>query len=327
MDIEEITGKYLSGSATEEEKKQLLQWLEEREENRKQFKKTYDIWLYSNAMLTDDNEMEAALSRLKERTGMKRKKNLSLSRIYFLRIAASLLLLLSAGYMGYYIRGFQTDEPLMINKLLTDTNGKGHFVLPDGSTVWLNANSSLEYPENFTEKKRIVRLEGEALFEVRKNSRIPFFVQAGGIDIEVTGTRFLVSNYRSKSTVETVLVNGGIKLGGDYFPSPHLLIPGQLITYDKNTEKSQLTMVNTDDYTNWIHSKLVFDKTNLANVIVNLKKWYGIEIIASPELTQKIHMSFTIRRESIEEVLKYMSLTAPITYKWEDDILYLSSKK
>lgn len=330
MEIENIISKYLSHSATEEEKKILLQWLEEKDDNRDSFKKTYDLWLCSNALLTEDADVETALARLNERiskplTNPSRFRSFSL---YFMRTAVAILLLFSAGYIGYHLRGDREDTTIVMNKLLTGIDGKGQFVLPDGSTVWLNANSVLEYPETFTAGKRLVRLEGEALFDVEKDLNNPFVVQAGSMNIEVLGTRFLVQNYAHKPIIETVLVEGSVKVGGDYFPIPRVLSPGQLITYNKNTSQEELSTVNTADYTNWIHSKLVFDKTNLANVIINLKKWYGIEIVASPELTKKnIHMSFTIRRESLEEVLKYLSLTAPITYGWKEDVLYLSSKK
>lgn len=329
MDIDHIIANYLSNSATEEEKKSLLLWLESKEENRNTFKKTYDLWLYSNALLTDDKEMEAALVRLNVRTSSTSKQtffNRSFS-LYFMRTAVAVLLLFSAGYIGYNLKDGTAETAITLNKLLTGQDSKGQYILPDGSTVWLNANSILEYPETFTGNKRMVRLEGEALFEVKKDANNPFVVQAEGMDIEVLGTRFLVQNYPDNPMVETVLVNGSVKIEGGYFPESYTLVPGQLIAYDKNTAQTEISQVNTDDYTNWIHSKLVFDKTNLANVIINLEKWYGIHIVATPELVRNTHMSFTVRRESVEEVLKYMTLTAPIAYKWEGDTLYLSSKK
>ncbi len=332
MNIEDIISKYLSRSATEEEKVSLLQWLEAKEEHRKQFKETYDLWLHSNALLTDDAEIEVALARFRERTASDRKKNVHFSasrRLYLLRIAASILLLLSAGYLGYWIGNGEKQPVITMNHLLTGTDGKGEYLLPDGSTVWLNANSVLTYPELFTEGKREVYLEGEALFEVKKDKSTPFFVKAGGLDIEVIGTRFLVNNYSRKNIVEAVLVQGSVKLNGDYFAEPRMLHPGELLTYNKQTKQTALYEVDTNNYTNWIHSKLVFDNTNLAQIIINLEKWFDVEIIATPELVRNTHMSFTIRRESLEEVLTNMALTSPIGHKWENGILYLfpSNKK
>ncbi|MDR0750051.1 MAG: FecR domain-containing protein [Tannerellaceae bacterium] len=331
MNSEDIISKYLSKSATGEEERFLLQWLEEKEENKKQFKEAYDLWLYSNALLTDDTEMETALARLKERISpsQKEERRASLPRFYFIRIAASILLLFVTGYAGYRIGNHREQPAITMNHLLTGTDGKGRYLLPDSSIVWLNANSILKYSGAFTGGERKVYLEGEALFEVKKDRKHPFFVETGGLDIEVTGTRFLVNNYPRRNRIEAVLVNGSIKISGGYFAgtAARILHPGELFTYNRQTKQTALYKVDTDHYTNWIHSKLVFDKTNLSQVIINLQKWFGVEIVATPELVRNIHMSFTVRRESLEEVLTYMSLTAPVSYRWEDDILYLFQKK
>ncbi|MDR2921034.1 MAG: FecR domain-containing protein [Tannerella sp.] len=329
MNIKDITNKYLNNSATEEEKKYLLQWLEEKEENKNQFKKTYDLWIYTNALLTEDTEMEAALARLKKRTSshQKKKMHLSLPHSYRMRVAAFILLLLSVGYTGYWLGDHNDQKRITMNHLLTGPDGKGEYLLPDGSTVWLNANSVLKYPATFTGGKRTVQLEGEALFEVKEDRKKPFFVNADGLDIEVVGTRFLARNYSHKNMVQALLVNGCVKISGNYFPGNQTLHPGELLTYNKQTGQTDLQNVNTDDYTNWIHSKMVFDKTNLAHVIINLEKWFDVEIVATPELIRNTHMSFTVRRESLEEILKNMALTAPIDYKWEGKVLHLFPKK
>jgi len=330
MHLNDIIIKYLENSATEEEVSILLQWLEESDENKTKFKETYDLWLYSNAALADDTDVETALSRLRQKTIYSSKKKISkqytLSQ-YFLRIAACILLLLSAGYAGYTFKDTRNETPIVMNKLLTGANCKGEFILPDGSKVWLNANSTLEYPETFIGEKRIVTLKGEALFEVEKNPKFPFLVQADRIDIEVLGTRFLVQNYPNKTYIETVLVEGSIKVGGSYFPESPILVPGQLISYNRINAQKNIRTVKSADYINWINPKLVFDNTSLADIIINLEKWYGVEISASPEFVENVYLSFTIRRESLEEVLKFMSITAPIIHYWDNDILYLSSKK
>ncbi|MDH6342580.1 transmembrane sensor [Parabacteroides sp. PFB2-12] len=326
--IEDIINSYLNKSATEEEKNYLLQWLDEKEENKIQFRETYDLWLQANAALIDDAEMESAWNRFEKRTKIQKGSSqpLSLSRFSFLRIAASILLLLAVGYAGYLL-GSREEEPVIVyNHLLTGADGKGEYTLPDGSTVWLNANSVLKYPEVFTGEKRTVQLEGEALFEVKKDKKRPFYVEVEGMDIEVTGTRFLARNYPEKNQVEAVLVNGSVKVSGEYFPETQTLHPGELLIYDKQSGQIERQQVDTDNYTNWIHAKLVFDRTNLADVIINLEKWFGIEIMASPELTRNIHMSFTIRRESLEEVLSYMTLTSPIAYEWKGEVLHLKNK-
>lgn len=327
--MDEILIKYFTDSATEEEKNTLLHWLEEKEENRTQFKELYDLWLYSQAALADDTEIEKGLLRLKARLNHATPPKHTALRSVALtlaRVAASILLLFSAGYVGYRLNDTKKEATVIMNKLLTGENGKGKYTLPDGTVVWLNANSTLEYPHVFTDGKRLVRLEGEALFEVVKDSLNPFLVQAGEMDVEVLGTRFLVQNYRGRQAVETVLVDGAVKVCGNHV-AEHVLEPGQMLAYDKSNEQIEIKTVNTSDYISWIHPKLIFDNDCLADIIINLEKWYGVEIVASPGLAEKTRLSFTVRRESLEEVLKFMSVTTPMNYTWKDDVVYLSSGK
>lgn len=329
MEIDDIISKYLNKTSTEEENIVLLDWLEENPENKRRFKKSYDLWLYANAALTDNDKMEVALSNFKKRivsSENKTSNSLPKRRLYILGIAASILFLLSFGYIGYLLNDQTNQTILVYNQLITGEDGKGKYQLPDGSTVWLNANTVLKYPQTFSKGKRVVFLEGEALFDIKKETKSSFWVETNGLNIEVTGTRFLVRNYPLKNTVEAMLDHGKIQISGDYTKSPFALKPGELFRYNKQTKQTHLDQVVTDNYMNWIHSKLVFNSTNLRDIIINLEKWFGVEIVASQELTQKIHMSFTIRRESLEEVLKYMSLTAPIEYKWQNGVLYLYSK-
>ncbi len=328
MDIKHIISGYISGNlTTEEEKEYLLQWLEQSVENRMLFKEMYDCWLQSNAILTQNSHTEEALTQLRQRiqsTSNNQKVPKHTFMHHITRMAAAIFLLLAAGYTGYMLHDSQKSDPVIMNKLLTANRSKGRFTLPDGSTVWLNANSMLEYPETFTGEKRVVRLNGEALFDVKKNKDRPFLVQADGMDIEVLGTRFQVQNYPDKAIIETVLEEGSVKVGGSYFPHPTILVPGQLITYNKENTHTDIKSVNSSDYTNWIHSKLVFDNSLLADIIINIQKWYGVDIVAPTSLTASTRMSFTIRNESLDEILKYMSLTIPVSYQWENNKLYLS---
>lgn len=339
MDITLIISKYIANTATENEKEMLLKWLKEKDENKTEFQKCFNLWLNSNALLTDPADVEKALLRLEAHIALHEDKQPVRIHIahkntnrrpafgfYLVRIVASALLLFAAGYIGYILRSQQGQTEVITNRLLTGPDGKGKYILPDGSTVWLNANSILTYPELFTGKKRVVSLEGEALFEVTKDRKNPFFVHAGELTVEVLGTRFLVNNYPKKPKSETVLVEGSIQISGVNEDQINKLMPGQLITYNKEKKQTELSNVDTGDYTNWIHSKLVFDRTELSHVIKNLEKWYGVEIVVSSELSTHRHLSFTIRRESLDEVLKNMSMIIPIAYRREGDIVYLFKK-
>lgn len=335
LDINEVIIRFLDGSATNKEKADFLDWLKQSERNRNDFSEVRDLWLLGNTVVSDDIETEIALGHLKERIQLAEikgpKKNLSSHKLmhWFLKTAAVFVILLSVGSTSYYLGSHSMgEEPTVMNRLLTADGSKGRFVLPDSTVVWLNSNSLLEYPETFTASAREVRLSGEAYFEVQRNEKIPFRVHAGEMDIEVLGTRFIVGNYQRRSAVEAVLVEGSVKVEGCKMNHSVVLTPGQLISYDKGTEDVDVQMVNVADYISWIQDELIFDNDKLADIIVNLEKWYGVDIVCSSDFANRVSMSFSVRNgESLDDILRAMTLVAPINYNWEQDTLRIYPKK
>lgn len=334
VDINEVMIRFLEGTATAEEKVSLLTWLKHSESNRSDFSEVRDLWLLGSTIATDDIETEIALDRFKERIRMtevelpKKKFSFRKPMNSFLRVAAVFLILLSVGFTFYHLGSSSIKEqPKIMNKLMTADGSKGRFILPDSTVVWLNSNSLLEYPETFTASAREVRLSGEAYFEVRKDEKHPFRVHAGEMEVEVLGTHFIVDNYARKSEVETVLVEGSVKVTGCKMNHSVVLIPGQLINYNKKSEQVDVQIVNTADYMSWIQNELIFDNDKLADIIINLEKWYGVEIVSLPEFAKEVSMSFSVRNgESLEEILKAMALVAPIKYYWDNGILHIIPK-
>ena len=332
-DINEIMIRFLEGTASSEEKVFLLSWLKLSEDNRNNFSEVRDLWLLGSTITTDDIETEIALDRFKERIGVTKpqpKKFFIRKPIkLFLRVVAVLLLLISVGSTFYYLGSNSvTNQSAVINRLLTANGSKGRFILPDSTVVWLNANSTLEYPKTFTASAREVHLSGEAYFEVHRNEKHPFRVYAGEMNIEVLGTRFIVENYRKKSTIETVLVEGTVKVTGCKMNHSVILTPGQLICYDKKNKQIDLQTVSAADYISWIQNELTFDNDTLSDIIINLEKWYGIDISCSPEFAKQVHMSFSVSNgENLKDILKAMTLVAPISYHWENETLCIVPRK
>ena len=205
-DINFIIIRYLDGSASLEEKRQLLQWLKESEKNRSDFTDTRDLWLSCNASADNELEVDIALDRLKMRIMNEHERIGKKNRRSFIRWyqAAAVLLVLFGLYFWLSIE--QTEPKLMVqNQLITAKGSKGKFTLPDGTVVWLNSESRLVYPDQFADGKRTVNLVGGAYFEVVKDEKKPFIVKAGDVDVEVLGTSFNISSYPFKDNIETAL--------------------------------------------------------------------------------------------------------------------------
>ena len=309
LNIDEIIIRYLDGTATDSDKEQLLTWLKESDKNLHSYSEFRDVWFASQSNSSVHSDMEKALKRLEKRIkGKESEKKINIVSPY-----------------NFY----KTKKDILIlNHLITDSGSKRRFVLPDSTIVWLNSNSKLEYPTTFSESSREISLEGEAYFEVSHDVNKPFHVHAGDMDIEVLGTHFSVENYPDKKGVEAVLAEGRIKVTGSEIPVPLVLEPGELIRYDKSNKQTVVKKVDAENYISWIQNELTFDNAKLADIVMNLKKWYSIDIECDSSIGQNLSMSFTLHKgEDLDEILKAMTLIIPVRYYWKDNVLNIVSVK
>ena len=331
-DINEVIIRYLDGSAGLEEKRLLLQWLKQSDHNRDDFTATRDLWLSCNVAAGDELEVDIALGKLKDRILQEQGRMEKESRaerkplsvvLRWTRVAAVLLLLLGIGYAIGSWRGHSVPDIVVQNQLITAKGSKGRFTLPDGSVVWLNSETRLTYPNQFAGDKRLVTLEGEAYFEVAKDAKKPFVVQAGEIDVEVLGTCFNVDSYSSDELVQTALLNGSVKISGKTIKEPVYLKPNELFRYRKSDQVSSVEEAKVGLYADWIKDRLVFDNDYLSDILISMEGRYNMDIECPKPFAASTRLSFTIRQESIEEVLEAISLIAPIRYEIKDRKAYI----
>lgn len=334
-DINELIIRYLDGSAELEEKVLLLQWLKQSDDNRDDFIATRDLWLSCNAVAGNELEVDIALAKLKDRIlqeqgRMERKSRTerkALSLVWrWTRGAAVLLLLLGIGYGIGSRGGYSASEVIVQNQLITAKGSKGKFTLPDGSVVWLNSETKLTYSNQFTGDKRSVSLEGEAYFEVAKDAKKPFVVQAGEIDVEVLGTRFDLDSYSSGEFVQTALLDGSVKISGKAMKEPVFLKPNELFRYRKSDQVATVEDAKAGLYADWIKDRLVFDNDCLADILISMGGRYNIDIECPKQFAASTRLSFTIRQENIDEVMEAISLIAPIRYEMKNGKVYIIPK-
>lgn len=164
------------------------------------------------------------------------------------------------------------------NTLTVPRGGEFKLVLPDGSTVRLNADSKLRFPSTFTGKTRQVELEGEAYFDITANKAMPFHVKAHTTDITVLGTRFNVSTY-SNEPQKTTLVTGRVKVNvtNKSIASEKELEPGQQASIQANG-RLRVATVDIADATGWIDNMFVFAELPLGEALKQIGRWYDIDI-------------------------------------------------
>lgn len=218
------------------------------------------------------------------------------------------------------------DPSKLVLELATPLGGIYQITLPDGTKVWLNAGSSLKYPMSFAKNERRVRLEGEAFFEVTKDSARPFKVLSKGQEIEVLGTAFNVNAYPDNTTIKTTLVKGKVKLSNNNRYSEAIyLLPGQQST-NTNNGKIQLANVDTAPFTAWKEGLFYFDETPLSDALQQIGRWYNVEVKYKGEVPQTHFYGRIKRSKPLREVLDVLEeggLRFELSKSDEKNILYV----
>lgn len=219
----------------------------------------------------------------------------------------------------------QTPDTLY-NKIEIPRGGEYQLTLADGTRVWLNAESIFEYPVNFSERKRVVRLSGEAYFEVAHDSSSPFEILTNDdVRIKVLGTTFNVHSYNDLSDILITLVEGAVAVG--HHQTEARLAPNQQAVFDRS--KNKLTVRDVPDaktYCSWKNGMFVFEGESLEIIMEALSKWYDVEIISEQiDLKQYGHFSMNIDRgENLIPILTMMKQITGLTFRIEGKKVYLS---
>jgi len=201
-------------------------------------------------------------------------------------------------------------------------------MLSDGTSVNLNAGSSLKYPVQFVKgHNREVVLEGEAFFDVAKDKTHPFIVKTRGVNVQVLGTKFNVSSYKEDSDINTVLIEGSVSLSGlGNVDKKAMLTPGEKGSWNSKNTEITIDKVDTRFYTEWINGEIVFRKTAFRDIIIKLERTYDVTIENNRTdiLDKKFNASFNKNIESIEKVLETMSKIQGFTYTKQGKLIKIN---
>ncbi|WP_074408072.1 MULTISPECIES: FecR domain-containing protein [Aquimarina] len=190
--------------------------------------------------------------------------------------------------------------------------------LSDGTKVWLNAASSLKFPQHFTSTKenRMVYLKGEAFFDVTKNKAQPFIVKTETIDVEVLGTQFNVSSYAEDTTVKTTLVEGAVVVNDQNENTNSLqLVPNDQAIFSKDKMVMHKQKVNTSLYTSWMDKKIILQNEPFIDAFKRIERSYDVSITSHNKRLNNTRFTGEFDVENIEEILRTFSETLKFTYE------------
>jgi ferric-dicitrate binding protein FerR (iron transport regulator) len=301
--------RYFQGECSEEEKESIRQWLEDREENKKQF---------INERIRFDASLMIDEGKIRIRRPDSKKE---IFRFLYKAVAAILLLIGSSYLFSLYQSGRWDTSFQHIN---VPAGSRTSVTLPDGSLVWLNSNTTLSYPNLFLGKKRMVKLDGEAYFEVAKDAKKAFIVKTGDRSIEVLGTSFNVEAYTKDTLFKVSLFTGKVKIhtGGEASDYVYLN-PGEAA--ELTGHAFRIKPANTN-ISRWKDGLIILDNNSFDEIMHLFEKYYNLEIIIQNHEVKNLGYQGKLRiADGVDHALRVLQSDFHFTYerKKDSNIIYI----
>ncbi len=322
--------KYIKGESNAEEKSAIIEWIRQDPEHQKQYATLKAKYVASTLDLVDSDSQD--IQKAYTNFSVKRidKKKQVYKPMTAVIAAVILPLIIWQSYIYFNndsvivsTQEFVTDNIIGIT---TEHGNQKTITLPDGSTVTLNAGSSLSYPKEFIGTTRQVNLKGEAFFDVQKDVNKPFIVYTEHLKVKVLGTSFNVKSYTRDKNIETTLVTGKVEVIQDITEKPIILIPSQRAIFNKEDSGIKVDRVDSEKIVAWRKGKLIFDKTPLQQVVLDLKRKYNVDFVIESDSLLNYKYTGEFDNLDLDEVLKFLKLSSSIQYKYENNKVMLNSE-
>lgn len=224
------------------------------------------------------------------------------------------------------VTGKRKGMELIYNKIVVPRGGEYFVTLSDGTKVWLDAESELEYPVNFGEECREVKLKGEAYFSVTENKEKPFLVRSREYCVRVYGTEFNVNAYNSRQ-IETVLVEGSIGFKANASSEECMLQPNQLAVVDVKTGESEIRKVDVYPYIAWKNQDIVFANERLESIMEKVARWYDVVVFFQNDGLKDLRFDCNMQRyANIEDLFFFMEKTSHARFAINGRTVVVSKK-
>jgi ferric-dicitrate binding protein FerR (iron transport regulator) len=323
-EIRRLARLYWEGRIPLKEEAILFEFISAGDVNRKK----YGLWEKEWQQSQDKNmEINRKWKRLQNR--MQIRKNTSPEIVFKRRVplwkklsaAAAIALLVLTTAVGVYNLSVHNNQKVFAVEV--PKGEKCKLLLPDGSTVWVNAASKIEYTSGFNTNSRTVTLTGEAYFEVARQENKPFIVKLPDYDIEVKGTKFNVSSYAGEKYALTTLMEGAVTLHcGD---KEYIMQPGEMMQLDLQTKQFNRHRINAAQYRSWTEDRIEYAEITLGELFNRLSRQYDVQLHIRPDVDINKTLSVVFNnRETIDEILYGISKVASIRYKRDHNNIYVS---
>ena len=231
----------------------------------------------------------------------------------------------STGGVRFEDRG-EMEEEIGKSTIVVPEKGEYFVVLGDGTKVWINSGSELEFPNRFCGDIREVKLKGEAYFEVASNPQKLFYVLAGETKVRVLGTAFNVLAYQDDLQTEVALLRG--KVSFDVADKAYVLTPGEIATLDRESGKTIIRKGDVAAIVDWKAGRFNFEDMPLEELTVKLSRWYGVTFIFDDEEAKKLRFSGAVTKyRTLDYMLGMIEKTTDVSFELKEDKVVVSLRK
>lgn len=308
----ELSIRYFTGEATDDEVRQLEEWVSEKPGNRDLFLKYKRTWQLS----APDNlvvDREGAWNSLLDKIGDPEKDDKAYpfssaksKRSMALRIAAVAVLVIVSAAVLYFMFGVSSTQELVATAEIVEKE------LDDGSTVTLNTQSRVTYLSGFTKKKRQVSLLGSAFFEVAPDENRPFVVETSEAKITVLGTSFLVNAREEDKVLEVIVRSGKVRVTSREGKSLELTAGEQAVLH-KESAQLQKEINTSPNYLAWKTNTFIFEDARLEEVVRDISNNFHVDIILANGYLADCRLTATYQDYSVEDMLELIAETLNLT--------------
>ncbi len=233
------------------------------------------------------------------------------------RVAAAIILVIGITYLFYHFPSNNPDSLVLQTMIQTDKSNQKVVELPDGTTVWLNRNSELLYPEVFEGGTRTIYLKGEAFFEVTPDKNKPFIIFSGSTKTTVLGTSFNLRAYSKEDEIRLTVVTGKVAFTLADNNDGVIVTPGNMAVM---ADKSKLfeSGINSDlNFLSWKTNQLTFDENRLGDLIKQLERHFDVAIAIEDDATSQCTFTGNFVGTNLENALKIITKATGTAYRFE----------
>lgn len=312
---------YLNKSLDKDGMDEFYKWILHDPENKKIFFEAKTI--FDACSPNHPINLEKSWQRLLEKKYTDNNSRLQTNIWYYMRRYAAVAIIAATVTSTLFI--FHKDDLQPAAQYISEDGLQADaIILPDGTRVNIGNKTKFRCSPDYNKKDRVVYLEGEAMFEVAKHLDKPFIVKVNGQNIEALGTKFNVMAYSSDSIYSTTLLEGSIRLATQDISDITTLRPNQQFTYNRNSRTANVKEVEASLYTSWVDGYYYFPDQTFQSILSRLSNIYGVKFeIETEKLKHKRFTGTFYRGQSIKDILEIISITIPIKYKIEENLVVI----